>query len=120
VGKWFLVAAIVVEVLATSMMPATQGFTRWQPTALCLLGYAVSFTFFARALQELPVGLSYAVWSGAGTVAVVIIGMLFLDERHNRATVAGVGLVLAGVLLIHLSAPSAAPADGPVAASSDS
>jgi small multidrug resistance pump len=106
-ARWFLLGAIVVEVGATSLMPSTAGFTRWQPTVVCLLGYALSFTLFARALQGLPVGLSYAVWSGAGTVAVVVIGALFLGERLDLRTVGGVVLVLAGVAVLHLSATEA-------------
>lgn len=97
-----LLSAIVVEVFATTMLSTSDGFTRLVPTLVCLCGYALSFTLFARAVRELPVGLSYALWSGLGTVAILTIGYLFLGERVNVVQVAGVGLVLAGVAVVHL------------------
>lgn len=110
-GVWFLLGAIGVEVAATSLMPATRGFSRPLPTALCLAGYALAFFFFALALRDLPVGLSYAVWSGLGTVLVVLIGVLFLHEQQTRSSLLGVLLVLGGVVLIHLGGLSSEAAD---------
>ncbi|MCU1693736.1 MAG: ethidium bromide-methyl viologen resistance protein emrE [Frankiales bacterium] len=97
-----LLGAIFVEVLATTLLAQSDGFTKLVPTLVCLAGYALSFTLFAKAVRELPVGLSYALWSGLGTVSILVIGVLFLDEHVNAVQVGGVVLVLAGVAVIHL------------------
>lgn len=97
-----LLSAIAVEVGATTLLAHSDGFSRLVPTLVCLAGYAASFTLFARAVRELPVGLSYALWSGLGTVAIVTIGALFLGERVNAVQLAGVAIVLAGVAVVHL------------------
>lgn len=102
-----LFAAIAVEVFATSMLKATEGFTRIGPTALCLAGYLFAFTAVARVVQHMPVGVVYAVWSGAGTAAVAAIGVLFLDEQLDAARAAGIALVIVGVVLLNLGTQTA-------------
>jgi multidrug transporter EmrE-like cation transporter len=82
-----LVLAIAAEVLGTSLLKTTDGFSRTWPTVACLASYAVSFVFLARVVTELPVGLVYAVWSGLGTAAIVAIG----GHRVPRAVDTGVG-----------------------------
>lgn len=94
--------AIAVEVLATSMLKTTAGFTRLVPTVLCLSGYAVSFALVAQVVQRMPVGVVYAIWSGVGTAAVASIGVVFLDEAVSVPMVAGLVLVIAGVVLLNL------------------
>jgi small multidrug resistance pump len=97
-----LYAAIAVEVFATSLLKATDGFTRLVPTAVCLACYALSFGLVAQVVQRLPVGVVYAVWSGVGTAAVAGIGVVFLGESLGLVRVLGLALVIAGVLALNL------------------
>ncbi|MFF5265535.1 DMT family transporter [Actinomadura viridis] len=100
----FLAGAIVLEVLATSLLKSTEGFTRLWPTVLCLSGYAVAFVLLAQAIQKgMQVGVGYAIWSAMGTTLIVLIGVLFLNEPVTVAKVAGVGLVVAGVVTLNLA-----------------
>jgi small multidrug resistance pump len=97
-----LYAAIAVEVFATSLLKATDGFTRLVPTAVCLACYALSFGLVAQVVQRLPVGVVYAVWSGVGTAAVAGIGVVFLGESLGVVRVLGLVLVIAGVVALNL------------------
>ena len=98
----FLVLAITAEVVATSLLKSTDGFTRLWPTAATLTGYVVSFVFLSQAVKQIPIGVAYAMWSGLGTAAIVSIGIVFLGEGVSVAKIAGVALVIAGVVLLNL------------------
>lgn len=98
----FLVVAIAAEVVGTSLLKATDGFTRLGPTATCLAAYAAAFVMLAQAVKDLPVGLVYAMWSGLGTVAIVGVGALFLGESLGTVKLLGVALVVAGVVVLNL------------------
>ncbi|RDI50573.1 DMT family transporter [Nocardia mexicana] len=103
-GYLLLAGAIVVEVIATSLMKSTEGFTRLWPTLAVLAGYTVSFTLLAQALTRgLQVGVAYAVWSAVGTAAIVAVGVMFLREPLSAAKIAGVALVVAGVVTLNLA-----------------
>ena len=97
-----LYAAIAVEVLATSLLKTTHGFTRVVPTVVCLACYALSFGLVAQVVQRLPVGVVYAVWSGVGTAAVAGIGVVFLGESLGLVRLLGLALVIAGVVALNL------------------
>jgi small multidrug resistance pump len=99
----FLLLAIAMEVLGTSLLKATEGFTKPLPTAVCLVSYAGAFAALAWAIKhDLPVGVAYAMWSGLGTAAIVAIGVVFLHEPINLAKVVGVVLVIGGVAVLNL------------------
>jgi small multidrug resistance pump len=98
----FLGLAIAVEVIGTSLLKATDGFTRLWPTAGVLAAYTLAFVFMARSVQEVPVGVAYAMWSGLGTAAIVAIGAVFLGEPLSLVKVVGVALVIAGVVVLNL------------------
>jgi small multidrug resistance pump len=98
----FLIGAIASEVGATSLLRSTEGFTRLWPTVVALTGYGLSFLFLSRTLDAIPVGVSYAVWSGLGTAAIAGIAALFLDEPLTAPKVVGIGLVIAGVVVLNL------------------
>ncbi len=98
----FLLGAIAAEVVATSLLKATDGFTRLWPTVACLAGYAVSFVLLAQAVKGVPVGVAYAMWSALGTAAIVAIGAVFLGEPITVVKVVGVGLIIAGVVTLNL------------------
>ena len=97
-----LVAAIALEVVGTSLLRATEGFSRLLPSLACLGAYGLSFVGLASAVQSLPVGVVYATWSGLGTVAIVGVGATILDEPVTAAAVVGVLLVVVGVTVLNL------------------
>nr|WP_217911798.1 multidrug efflux SMR transporter [Myxococcus sp. AM011] len=98
----FLLGAIACEVVATSLLKSTQGFTRLWPTVGCLTGYAVAFALLSQAVKQVPVGVAYAMWSGLGTAAIVAIGVVFLDEPMSATKLLGVALIISGVVLLNL------------------
>ena len=100
----YLAAAIVSEVVGTVFLRFTDGFTKPLLSALVVATYAVSLWLTALALRELEVSLAYAVWAGAGTAAVAVIGMAALGETVNALKLASIALVIGGVVGLNLSA----------------
>ncbi|MEW2354237.1 multidrug efflux SMR transporter [Spirillospora sp. NPDC029432] len=99
-----LIIAIIAEVIATSLLKSTEGFTRLWPSVACLAGYGAAFVLLSQAIARgMQVGVGYALWSALGTTLIVIIGVAFLDEPLSAAKVAGIGLVVAGVVTLNLS-----------------
>lgn len=98
----FLVAAIAAEILATSLMKATEGFTRLWPTLACVVLYAISLVLLSQAVKGVSVGVAYALWSAVGTAAIVAIGAAFLGEPITVIKVAGISLIIAGVVTLNL------------------
>lgn len=100
----FLCGAIVAEVLATSLLKNTDGFTRLWPTVVCLALYGSAFLLLAKAVSRgMQVGIGYALWSAVGTTVIVGVGILFLGEPVSVPKVAGVLLVIAGVVTLNLA-----------------
>ncbi|MBM0275053.1 multidrug efflux SMR transporter [Micromonospora sp. STR1s_6] len=95
--------AILAEVLATSLIKSTAGFSRLWPTVACLAGYALAFLLLAQAVREIPVGVAYALWSGLGTAAIVAIGAVFLGESVGLVKLTGIALIIAGVVIVNLT-----------------
>lgn len=98
----YLMVAIAAEIAATSLMKSTEGFTRLWPTLACLSGYAVSLVALSQAVKGVPVGVAYALWSALGTAAIVAIGAAFLGEPITLVKVAGISLIIAGVVTLNL------------------
>lgn len=101
-----LLIAIVAEVIATSALRASAQFTRPLPTVLVVIGYAVAIYLLSVAVRSMPTGVVYALWSGLGVVLVSVIG-LFLGQKLDLPAVLGIGLILAGVLVINLFSAAA-------------
>ena len=101
----YLMLAIVFEVIATVTLRFTEGFTKPLPIVVVLVGYTVSFYFLSLTLQTIPLGFSYAVWSGIGTAAVVVIGVLLFREEINWLMIVGIILIIAGVAVLNFAAP---------------
>lgn len=100
----FLLCAIVAEVIATSLLKSTEGFTRLWPTVVCLTGYAVSFALLALSIARgMQTDVAYALWSAIGTALIVLIAVLFLGSPVSVAKIVGVGLIIAGVVTLNLS-----------------
>ena len=98
----FLSIAIVSEVIATSALKAANGFTRLAPSLIVVLGYASAFYFLSLTLRTIPVGVAYAVWSGVGIVLVAIIGWLVYGQKLDLPAVAGMALIIAGIMVLNL------------------
>lgn len=97
-----LVAAIALEVAATSALARADGFRDPVWTAVVLGGYALSAWLLALVIRHMPVSTAYAVWSGLGTALVAVIGVLWLGESLNAAKVAALGMIVAGVVVLNL------------------
>ncbi len=95
-------AAILAELLGTSALNVSEGFTRPLPTLGVLVGYALSFYLLSLVLEELPVGVVYGTWSAVGIVGITIIGVLAFDEGVDAAGVVGIGLLVAGVYVLNV------------------
>jgi small multidrug resistance pump len=100
----YLVLAISLEVLGTSALKLSDGFTRLLPSAVAVSGYIAAFFFFALALRVLPVGIAYAIWSGVGVAGVSLIGLIVFGQRLGLAEILGIALIVAGVVLVQVSA----------------
>jgi small multidrug resistance pump len=97
-----LAVAIGIEVAATASLPRTDGFSNVPWTAAVLLAYAVSFALLAVVVKEIPVSVAYAVWSGAGTALVAVIGVTLLNERVDALKVTAIGFIVVGVVMLNL------------------
>ena len=98
----YLAVAILAEVIATSALKASDGFTAWQPSVVVAIGYAVSFYFLSLALRTIPVGVAYAIWSGVGIVLISVIAWVIYRQALDAAAIAGMALIIAGVVVINL------------------
>ncbi len=97
-----LAAAIFAEVVATSALKASDGFTRLAPLALVAIGYAIAFYCLSLTLKTIPVGIAYGVWSGAGIVLISAIGWVLYGQKLDLPAVVGLVLIVAGVLVVNL------------------
>jgi small multidrug resistance pump len=104
----FLVIAIVAEVIGTSFLKASAGFTKPLPSVMVVLGYGAAFYFLSQTLTTIPVGVAYAVWSGVGVTLIAAIGWLFLGQKLDAGAIAGMGLIVAGVVVLNLFSKAAA------------
>ena len=99
---FYLAIAIIAEVAATSALKASEEFTRLYPSIIVIVGYGVAFYFMTLVLRTIPVGITYAVWSGLGIVLVTIVGMLVYRQIPDMAAIIGMGLIVSGVVVIYL------------------
>ena len=98
----FLGIAITGEVIATTALKASEGFTRWGYGGISVVGYAISFYFLAIVLKTIPVGIAYAVWAGAGVAMVTLIGIVLFGQKLDFFAYLGIALIVAGVLVLYL------------------
>lgn len=103
----YLAIAILAEIIATSALKASGGFTRLWPSAVTALCYAVAFFFLSLTLATIPIGIAYAIWSGVGIILISAIGLFLFDQSLDFPAVFGITLILCGVLVINLFSKSA-------------
>ena len=95
--------AIVVEVVATALLPRTEGFTSPGWTVLVIGGYAASIWLLTIIVRSLPVSVTYAIWAGAGTALVAVVGLVFLGESFSWVKAASLAMIVAGVIGLNLT-----------------
>lgn len=98
----FLLIAIVAEVIGTSALKATDNFTRLWPTLLVAVSYGVAFYCMTHVIRVLPVGVTYAIWSGLGIVLVSVVAWRIYGQQLDAAAIIGMALIVAGVAVINL------------------
>ncbi|WP_299280752.1 SMR family transporter [uncultured Tateyamaria sp.] len=98
----YLVLAVTAETIGTTALQASNQFTRFGPTVVVVLAYGVAFYFLGIALKYIPVGIAYALWSGLGIVLIALIGFAVFGQRLDGAALLGLGLIIAGIVVIQL------------------
>ena len=97
----YLAVAIVSEVVATSALKATEEFTRWFPSLLVVVGYASAFYFLTLTLRTIPLGVTYAIWSGVGMALISLVGWIVYHQTLDAAAFVGISLIVAGVAVLN-------------------
>ena len=98
----FLSIAIISEVIATSCLKASEGFTRFWPSVVVVIGYLLAFYLLSLTLKTIPVGIAYAVWSGVGIVLIAMVGWLFLGQSLDMPAIIGLVFIITGVMVINI------------------
>lgn len=98
----YLAIAIVAEVIATTALKASAGFTKPLPSLIVVLGYGAAFYLFALVLRTIPVGIAYAIWAGVGVALVVLVSAILFKQQLDIPAIIGIGLIVAGVVVINL------------------
>ncbi len=97
----FLAFAIVLEITGTSFVKDTEGFTKWVPSIICLGAICFSYYLMSHVVSFVPVGITYATWSGLGIAAITVIGVVKYNQVPNIPTIIGLVLIIIGVLIIN-------------------
>ena len=102
-NNWvYLGLAIVSEVIATASLKSTEGFTRLVPSIVVLVGYSAAFYFLSLTLDTIPIGVAYAVSSGVGVATITLVSFVLYDQKIDAAGLIGIGLIVAGVVVLRL------------------
>ena len=106
-NNWvYLGLAIFSEVVATASLKSTEGFTRFVPSVVVLIGYCSAFYFLSLTLDTIPIGVAYAVWSGVGVATITVVSYVLYDQKIDTTGIIGIGLIIAGVVVLRLFSES--------------
>ena len=106
-NNWvYLGLAIFSEVVATASLKSTEGFTRFVPSVVVLIGYCSAFYFLSLTLDTIPIGVAYAVWSGGGVATITVVSYVLYDQKIDTTGIIGIGLIIAGVVVLRLFSES--------------
>jgi small multidrug resistance pump len=103
----YLFAAIVSEVIATSALKAAEGFSRFWPSVIVIVGYGLAFYCLSLTMRTIPIGIAYAIWSGVGIVLIALVGLLLYRQPLDAPALIGMASILAGVLIINVFSKTA-------------
>jgi len=101
-GYLYLATAIIAEVIGTSALKATEGFTRPLPSLVVVISYALAFYFLSLVLKSIPVGIAYAIWAGLGVVLITLVSAVMFKQIPDLPAIIGMLLIVAGVLVINV------------------
>lgn len=101
----YLAIAIIAELVGTSLIKASEGFSKLYPTMGVIVAFIGAFFFLSLSMKTIPLNTAYALWSGIGIVATTIISVLIWKEKINIASVTGIALILIGVVILNLFGP---------------
>ncbi|ANI29314.1 multidrug DMT transporter [Yersinia entomophaga] len=101
-GFLYLMMAIVAEVIATTLLKASEGFTRLVPSIFVVIGYGIAFWGLSQVVKTMPLGIAYAIWSGLGIVLVSVAATFMYQQKLDWAAILGMTLIISGVLVINL------------------
>lgn len=100
---WVLLTiAIVAEVIATSSLKLSDGFTRMWPSVVVVAGYGISFYCLSVTMRSIPIGVIYALWSGLGVVLITLVGWLVFKQHLDLPALIGISLIIAGVVIMNV------------------
>ncbi|MDV7105534.1 SMR family transporter [Vibrio sp. TH_r3] len=105
-GYFYLAIAIIAEVIGTSALKASEGFTQTLSSFVAIMGYGVAFYFLSLVLKVIPVGVAYAIWAGLGVVLVAIVGTVAFNQKLDLAAIIGMILIISGVLVMNIFSTS--------------
>ena len=106
-NNWvYLGLAIFSEVIATASLKSTEGFTRFVPSIVVLIGYCSAFYFLSLTLDTIPIGVAYAVWSGVGVATITVVSYVLYGQKIDTTGIVGIGLIIAGVVVLRLFSES--------------
>lgn len=103
----FLCLAIIFEVLGSSFMKASEGFTKWLPSTIVVVAYLICFYFLSLALKTIPLGVAYAIWAGLGIVLTAAVSVFILKQKLDLAAVVGIIFIVIGVVIMNFFSKSA-------------
>lgn len=98
----YLMIAIIAEVIGTSSLKASEGFTKPIPSILVVVGFGVAFFFLSLVLKSIPMGMAYAMWSGLGIVLISIAGLIFFQQKLDLPAMLGMALIISGVVVMNV------------------
>ena len=99
-GYFYLLIAIVGEVIATTYLKSTNNFTEFLPTTYVVIGYGTAFYFMMLAMKTIPIAITYSIWAAIGISAITILGALKYEEVPDLLAILGLGLIILGVILL--------------------
>lgn len=107
-GYVYLSIAIVAEVIATTFLKESQGFTKLWPSVVTTAGYGVAFYCLAQTLNSVPTGIAYAIWSGVGIILIAAIAWVFQGQKLDAPAMIGMGLIIAGCIVMNVFSKASA------------
>jgi small multidrug resistance pump len=96
----YLAISLVAEVIATSALKASDGFSKLWPSVIVVIGYGIAFHFLALTLKTIPVGVAYAIWAGAGVTIVAIVGWVLFGQKLDAPAIIGMAMIVGGVVIM--------------------
>lgn len=103
----YLALAIILEVVGSSFMVKSNGFTKFSPSIATLVAYGACFYFLSLTLKEMPLGIAYAIWAGAGLVLTALVSVFIFGQKLDLPAFIGIGFILVGVIILNLFSKSA-------------